>query len=210
MKKYSAFTIVEIILTMTIIATLATVMLVNLKRKDVSDKTFGLNAYKVMEVIQQASSKIRELEKDTRCPTGTFMANVLGTYEYTILNKAGGSTANATEVASLFGDYMQYQQSNINFCDYTPYCSNTNIKGAKIIGNVYIGFEVLSSISNCPTTYYIPNSSGKGYADKITSTAAQVGKCWGKLYADVNGSAGPNQLGKDVFIWGLGETGLVY
>lgn len=210
MKKYNAFTLAEIIVSMVIIATMATVMFVNLQRKDFSDRTFSLSAYKAMEVIQQASSKVREFEKDNRCPTGTFMANVMGTYEYTILNKAEGLNATSEEVVNLFGDYMKYQQSSLNFCDYTSYCSNSNIKGAKITGNMYIGFEVFNGAANCPTSYYVPNSSDNVSADLVTKTAAQAGKCWGNFYLDTNGTEGPDTLGKDVYIWGLGETGLVY
>lgn len=200
MKKINpknAFTLAEVLICLMIIGVIAVVMIKNLRTQDFTEKSYIANGFKALETVQQASLKIRDLE-NTSCPMGSFMVNVAGTYDYTLVN-ASGTNANTTEVLNLYNNYLKLESVGINFCDYTGYCSNSAIKGAKLPGNVYIGFEV-TSVTNCPN-YYLPNSS---------TLLTGEGKCWGKLYVDTDGPKGPNQLGKDVFVMGLNEKGVAY
>jgi len=196
--KYSnAFTLAEVLICLMIIGVMAIIMIRNLRTKDFTEKSYIAGGYKAIESVQQASLKIRDIETAS-CPTGSFMVNVAGTWEYALVN-ASGANANTTEVLNLYDSYLKLENTGLNFCDYTGYCSNDSIKGAKLPGNTYIGFET-TGVINCPS-YYLPNSS---------SLTAGKGKCWGKLYIDVDGPKGPNQLGKDVFVMGLNEDGVAY
>ena len=195
MKK--AFTLVEILLCMVIIGVIAVVMVQTIKTKDFTEKSYIANALKIMDNIEQASLKIRELEK-TNCPMGMFMINIMDTWEYALVNSSGNS-ASATDVINLYAKYLKFENTGLKFCDHTGYCSNDDIIGAKIHSDSFIGFEITST-EDCPN-YYMPGS------DTLTNGK---GKCWGKLYMDVNGTKGPDELGKDVFIFGMNEIGIAY
>ena len=229
MKKYTAFTMAETLLTMTIIGVLAIFSIKNLKSKEIEAKTFAANTFKVMEFMQQASAKIAGSEPDL-CPDGAFITKVLMSnasavsnksnpyeYEYSFYsNVANGTFANTADTLNIFGNYLRFEQKNLDFCKYTKYCdnSNTSIKGAKIAGNIYIGFEVYansaSTLQNCPTEYYLPNHNAPYNAIKVTKNANEVNKCWGNFYVDVDGTKSGGVLGQDVFIWGLGSHGIEY
>lgn len=197
MNKKQAFTLAEILICLVIIGFIALIMIKNVKTKDFTEKTYIASAFKAFESVQQASVKIRDSETES-CPTGSFMVNVAGDWEYTLVNSSG-INANTEEVLNLYGNYLKFENIGINFCDYTSFCSDEEIKGAKLPGNMYIGFEV-TEIEDCPD-YYMPNT-----ATIINGS----GKCWGKLYVDVDGTKGPNTLGKDVYVIGLNESGLAY
>lgn len=193
----NAFTLAEVLVCMVIIGILAIIMVQNVKTKDFTEKGYVANALKIIENVQQASLKIREIEK-TNCPMASFMINIMDTWEYALVNSSGNS-ASATDVINLYAKYLKFENKGLKFCDYTSYCSNDNIIGAKIPPGSYIGIEI-TSIANCPS-YYVPGS---------TTTTPGKGKCWGKLYIDVDGNKGPNQHGKDVFVYGLNEIGIAY
>jgi len=208
MKKNRAFTLIEILLVAVIIGVLAVIMIKNINSKSFTDKANIANAYKAIEIVQQASAKILGAETDW-CPTGKFINKIINNYEFGVINPTTSKEATLDEMMELYGSYLKLQKRNLNFCSYTEYCedSNTDIKGAKIVGDIYIGFEKFASpdIQDCPTTYYMPESN-----ELIEKEAGSNGKCWGKFYVDVNGPAAPNEFGKDVFVWGLGEVGIVY
>ncbi len=197
MKNKKAFTLAEVLVCLMIIGVLAAVMIQNIKTKDFTEDGYTATALKILDNVQQASLKIRELEPE-RCPTGSFMVDVAGDWEFTLVNDSQ-TALNTSEVLNLYGNYLKFEETDLNFCDHTPYCSDDDIKGAKLAGNSYIGFEV-GAIEDCPD-YYMPNT------DTIISGK---GKCWGKLYIDVDGSKGPNTLGKDVYVIGLNENGIAY
>ncbi len=195
MKK--GFTLAEVLVCMVIIGILAIIMVQNVKTKDFKEQGYIANALKIAENIQQASLKIREIEK-TNCPMASFMVDIMGTWEYALINSSGNN-ATASDVINLYAKYIKFENTGLKFCDYTSYCSDDKIIGAKVPPESYIGIEVIS-VSDCPS-YYIPGS---------TTTTPGKGKCWGKLYIDVDGNKGPNQLGKDVFVYGLNEIGVAY
>lgn len=196
--KLKAFTLAEVLICLMIIGALAIIMVQNVKTKDFTEKGYIANAFKAMEAVQQASVKIRDIE-NTACPTGSFMVEVVDDWEYALVNSSG-SNANTAEVLDLYSNYIKFEDSGFKFCDHTGYCSdNDDILGAKLAGGIYLGFEV-TAIGDCPD-YYMPNT-----AEMLSAK----GKCWGNLYIDVDGEKGPNQLGKDVFVIGLNESGLAY
>lgn len=209
--KNHAFTIAEVVIAMTIVGILAVLLLTTINNKSLDDKTSIAQAYKVLDSFEQASAKIRDMEPD-KCPTGAFIAEVTGSYEFALIN-SDGTTMNTAQVYELYSKYLKFSNTSpIDFCANTGYCTlvneaaeddedkidTNNIKGAKLPTGAYIGFEV-TGIADCPD-YYLPE-----YEDIKTGE----GKCWGKLYVDTNGTKEPNELGKDVFIFGLGEGGIV-
>ncbi len=200
MKK--AFTLVEILACLIIISVIAIAMIhaLNISDDDAYENLAKVKASKAIALVDEASQKIREMEL-TKCPMKVFMMETTtGNWEYTLVN-ASNEAASTSDVYSLYADYIKFIEGNLNFCDYTSKCNDSNIKGGKITGNVYIGFEVLSSISNCPN-YYRPDSEGA-----ITGK----GKCWGKVYIKVyDNSRYSDELGKDVFIIGLNANGVAY
>ncbi len=201
MNKKNGFTLVEILICLILIGVLSAAMIANMKVKRFDDQTMLANIFKAVDAIDGATTKIIELETE-KCPTGSLITNVTGTPTFTFVNNSG-TNMTTNEVVDLYGNYLKYEETGFNFCDKTSYCTKASItdtdkiKGAKLPGDIYIGFEV-TDIIDCPN-YYLPNSS--------TETTGR-GKCWGKTYIDINGSEAPNELGKDVFIYGLNGKGI--
>ena len=124
------------------------------------------------------------------------------------MNSANSDKATSQDLVNLFKNHIKYESDVVNFCDNTSYCSDTNIKGAKVAGGAYIGFSKYDSIKDCPA-YYMPGVQGQLSAPKsFTNGASVTKKCWGELYMDVNGIKGPDTIGQDVFVYGLGEYGI--
>ena len=116
MKK--AFTLGEILIALIIVGIISVILLRNIKMETFDEKANTLRAYKAISAIDDATAKIREVEKIS-CPTGSFMENSTGALIYTIRNSAGSAAANSADLVALFGKYIKYQTSSLNFCDYT-------------------------------------------------------------------------------------------
>jgi len=207
-----AFTMAELIIVMIITGLLTTVLIQNIRSPKIKEKEMIANAFKAIEAVEQATAKIREVDK-TNCPMGTFIVKHFGkgSYSYELKNDAGTSNATATDVMNMMQRYIRFEGTIGNFCDNTPYCSDSNIKGAKFAGTkTFIGFKVYSSLDNCPT-YRMPNDATTYPAptkfNKATASH-ETKKCWGELYIDTNGIDTPNTYGQDVFIYGLDESGI--
>ena len=128
MKK--GFTLAEVLVCMVIIGILAIIMVQNVKTKDFKEQGYIANALKIAENIQQASLKIREIEK-TNCPMASFMVDIMGTWEYALINSSGNN-ATASDVINLYAKYIKFENTGLKFCDYTSYCSDDKIIGAKV------------------------------------------------------------------------------
>lgn len=200
MKK--GFTLVEITIAMTIIAFLCLIMIQTINPKKFDEKANQANAIKAINFIEQACAQILDLET-TQVPASRFMVKPAGgSWEY-----ASTATTSSALVA-LFGNHLKYESGEVNFCDNTSYCSDTKIKGARVAGGIYIGFEILGEIKPCPA-YRMPGESADNPAPQVFNNGSYTAKqCWGKLYIDVNGKDAPNTYGKDVFVYGLGEYGI--
>ena len=211
MKRHG-FTLIETVVVIIIIGILAGIMLTAIKGQNFSEKERTAKITKVLNFIEQANSSIIELE-NKQCPTGSFMIKPAGatSWEFSIYNPSGSALASATEIVNLYEKYIKYETNVLNFCDYTNYCSNNAIIGAKVSGDIYFGIEKFTSISDC-SSYRMPNEATDNPAptkfNPKTGTNDKV-KCWGKLYIDINGTQDPNTYGDDVFIFNLGEYGIV-
>ena len=204
------FTLAEILITLFLIAVIVAIVLKNIKLSSYEEKSTITKALKAMDAIEQASYHIRDFEQNS-CPTRSFMENIAGKYTYTLMNNKGNKPANASDIVALYGKYIRYQNTSLNFCEYSGYCNNnTAIKGAKLVGGTYIGFENKANIFNCPK-YYLPNDSTKLNTPTMLNLKngnMEASKCWGNVYIDVNGEKAPNTLGKDVFVFGLNGMGI--
>ena len=211
MKK-SAFTLMETVVVLIIIGILAAVMFTNLKGQNFSEKETTAKITKVLNFIEQANSQILEIE-NIQCPMNAFMVKPSGAtdWEFAIYNTSGSSLATTSEIINLYEKYIKYETNVLNFCDYTGYCSSNSIIGAKVSGDIYFGIEKFNSISDC-SSYRMPNETTDNPAptkfNPKTGTNDKV-KCWGKLYVDINGTKDPNTYGDDVFIFNLGQYGIV-
>ena len=207
-----AFTVAELLIVMVVIGVLATSLAHNFRLPKVKEKEMVANALKAIEVVEQAFAKVKEIDK-TNCPTGTFISKQIGTgtYAFEFKNDEGTSNVSSADVIDILGRYIRYEDGTVNFCTYTGYCSDTDIKGVKLAGtNIYIGVKVNSSLSDCPD-YKMPKESGDFPAptnyNKSTGSF-DTAKCWGTLYIDTNNIDSPNTYGVDVFKFGLGEHGI--
>lgn len=196
MKKI-AFTLIELSVCMIIIGFIAITVINNHRNNSIEEKAFLPKARKTISALQNASQQIR---LSSNCPTKNFIIESLGTWHFALMNSDETATADIEDIIEMYGYYMKYQNSSINFCDYTDYCSDSNIKGAKLPDGTYIGFELYNTIKTCPN-YIIPEN---------TTNTTGKGMCWGAVYLDTNGKNKPNTLGKDVYMFGLGEYGLIY
>ena len=208
MKK--GFTLTEVLIVMTVIGVIAIVILGDFKRQDYTTTKYATYGLKAIELVEQASIKIREIEK-THCPIGVFMSKRGGRSDFTTeIVDSSSNSIDASEVATLFGKYIRYDTGIVDFCTYSKYTPCSNVNGAKLAGTkTYIGFKVYNKPADCPAARF-PNDTADTtpqYYDKNTGTH-KTAQCWGELYIDVNGIEAPNQRGKDVTVIGLGEYGI--
>lgn len=209
MKK--AFTLTELLVVFVIMGILAVAMIQNFQSRDYTTKQFAAFGIKGVELFEQAAARIKEVDT-VNCPLGTFLSKRGGKSDFTIeIKDSSGNSIDAEETANLFAKYIRYEGSVVNFCSNTGYssCSGT-IKGYKIPGGkMYIGFKVFSTPADCPA-YRMPNDTADvtpTYFEKNTGEF-KTAQCWGEYYIDTNGKEPPNERGKDVLVFGMGEYGL--
>ncbi len=231
MKKL-AFTLAEVTLVLVIIGILAIVMIKNIKTDTFKDKELKAGAVKVINDFNIASMKIREIEHD-KCPSAAFMVKA-GSEEndwvYTLIEKdekdATKVLNDATKVLDLYGEYLKFDKPRsgyYNFCDHTgglkdEDCKDSaNIAGIRLAGDIYVGLKM--NLENdvpkdCPTSYYRINTAAKDETPGVQNQNDEVTisgeKCWAKLYMDINGNAGPNEVGQDIFVYGMNSDGVLY
>ena len=211
--KNKAFTLAEIMIVLMIMGFLIIVMIKNIRLDEYSQKELIANGQKAIQFVEQGFTQIKAQEAEN-CPTHTFMHKVGGTYEYTLFS-SGGNYASASDVISMLENHLKTESTGFQFCSNTSYCSNTEIVGAKMPGDIYIGVEVLmSSTSTTPTDcpqYYMPGETTPSPAPTVFNKSTgnfETDKCWGKVYIDTNGTKGPDALGQDVFVFGLNSQGV--
>lgn len=208
--KKPAFTLVETMIVVILIGIISLTCVKNIRQNDTHGKEYIAKAYKVIENIDYALGQIRDLDK-TNCPLGSFIIkNKIATsgtkyaYELGLLN-----VSTSSDMFNVLKDYIKFEQTGLNFCDYSGYCSSDNYPAGRISGDIYIGTELYASVSNCPS-YYTP----EGELIDLTSDSMKefktgdFPKCWGRLLVDVNGAQGPNTEGQDIFIYGLDANGI--
>ena len=208
MKK-NAFTLVEVMICLIIVALLAIVMISNLKSKNFKEKSYIGAINKYIALAQETFSKITE--DQTACPTGSFMQKVSGTWQVTTYKSDGTSKINATEFMNLFGQHIKFKSGVINFCDNSGWCTDTTVKGAKLPGGAIIGISI-GDVQDC-REYYMPGETSPRTAPTVYDIATgqrQTEKCFGSFYIDANALDGPNNRGKDVFVIGIGKKGLAF
>jgi len=218
-----AFTLAEAMVVIFLIGVLSVFMIKSAKNSKTDERERIAKAFKAIEAFDYASSQICEL--DANCPFGKFMVanktkrststgddgKLKVTYTYTYAKSV--TVDSSAALRNLYAKYIKFEKTYDDFCTYSGYCSSGAYPGGKISGDIHVGLELLSSISDCPN-YYMPDPSGSepSTPSEITvqdrlDTGAKP-KCWGKLYIDVNGTDAPNTLGKDVFVFGLDEKGV--
>lgn len=87
--------------------------------------------------------------------------------------------------------------------------TTSSIYGGRIAGGAFVGFEY-TGIIDCPSYKNLKDISNVNDESEISALAdvPSRGKCWGKLYVDVNGKQGPDLLNNDVFVFGLDAYGV--
>ena len=218
MKKH-AFTLAEVTLVLAIIGILAIVMIKNIKTDTFKDKELKAGAVKVVNDFNIASMKIREIEHD-KCPNAAFMVKAGNDWVYTLTEK------DADKVLDLYGEYLKFDKPRsgyYNFCDHTGGLKDgdckgsANIAGIRLAGDIYVGLKM--NLENdvpkdCPTSYYRINTAAKDETPGVQNQNDEVTisgeKCWAKLYMDINGNAGPNEVGQDIFVYGMNAEGVLY
>ena len=204
MKKKYGFSLAETMIALLVLGFIFIALLRVIKTYDHTEKTYSSNGYKVIENIDGAMAKMRLSEKKS-LPTGAFITKILGTDTLTFFDTSG-SSIDVNEVIALFGKYLKFEETVTDVCSYTKY-SCSGIKGARIYPNIYIGFKLYSSLTNCPN-FYLPDSTTANTVSKkknLSTGAMETQKCWGEVYIFLDGKNGPGIMGKDSFMLGLGE-----
>ena len=205
-----AFTLAEILIVLIVIGILAVLTLRSFNTKTTKDKINFARANKAVEVYNTASARIR-LTENQLCPQQTFIIDSgFDTYEKGLLycakeEEEGEETcapASSQETVNIFSEHTKFEKKNFDFCEYSGNCDSIHAAGAQLPGDIYTGIEVFDEVSDCPT-YYIPG-------DEEETTPKEGSKCWAKLYVDANGPSGPNELGEDVFVFGMDADGVLY
>ena len=204
--KNRAFTLAEMLICIVVMGLLAVATISNMKFQNFNDKKYVASAYKVVQEFQQASMEIISNDKES-CPVGKFMAD----NEFQLVNSSGSSPS-LTEIMEIFAKHMKIEKIGSSFCDNTTYCTkiskaSNKITGARLPGEIYVGIEKYDKISDCPSYIDLNKKETITPAKDFNNNTI---KCWGQLYVDADGSKGPNALGEDVYIFGLGENGLIY
>ena len=207
-NKKPAFTLTEIMLAVVIIGIVAACLARSVMNNNYDEKGNTLMAFKAIETISSISSQIRQTETEV-LPTGKFLVKAAdGTYKFAVLStKADTKEADAEEVAELFGVYMKKDGDVIDFCSVSGACSDTSIKGFRLPGNLYLGFEKYGEIKNCPD-FYMPDDKSQSLSASVDFDGA-TRQCWGSVHIDTNGAKGPNILNEDYYVFGMDENGIV-
>jgi len=198
------FTLAEVSIAMMIMAFLCLIMIQAFNPKKYQEKTNKAAALKAIEFTNQATAQM--LDNEDNFPTASWMIKTggLNSWEYT------STATTSTDIIGLYEEFLKFEGGVINFCDKSGYCDDDKIKGAKVAGGTYFGIEKFDAITDCPS-YRMPyeetDSPAPSEFDPKTATYTTK-KCWGKVYLDINGSSGPDELGKDVYVFGMGEFGL--
>ena len=206
-----AFTLAEILICVGIISIVIVFLIKTLKPNSYDEKTSIIGARKFIETVDEALLQITAIEK-AQCPDGKYLVNAGGSSpEIAIYNPAGTAVISSSEFVTLISKHVKFEEYPINSCTYTSQCTGTSIKGGKLAGGAYIGFEIYSTVADCPG-YRNPGDTANSPAPTKFDPASgtyPTAKCWGKFYMDVNGpNKGANTLGVDVYVFGLGENGL--
>lgn len=214
MKK--AFTLIEVVICITILGIIAIVMLKSISDQNFNEKEYALKAHKAIRLIDEASAQIIQSESEW-LPTGAFMTKSTGSWEYAVCTAPSSCTtlASSSQIINLFRRYIKFENTYPgtykNF--YTGYDIPDGSSGGIIQGKIYVGFEnnANNTIKACPDEVYIPTSEQKNGTDFVVSSTIDTSNknCWGKVYIDTNGNKGPNELGKDIYVFGMGEFGIV-
>ncbi|MBR5304698.1 MAG: prepilin-type N-terminal cleavage/methylation domain-containing protein [Candidatus Gastranaerophilales bacterium] len=208
MNFKKAFTLSEVMIVMVIMIILILITLKVLKPDAYKEKAYIAQGQKIISVLDGAFFQIMHSEKK-QCPLSKYMAKPIGgNWEFTIMEPDGVSLANSEALVNLFAKHIKYEIDNLDFCDYSSICSSDAIKGAKLAGGTYIGFNIYEDIEDCPS-YRLPGvpeeiSAPSEYVDNVQQTK----KCWGEIYIDLDGKKGADVIGQDAFILGLGEYGI--
>ena len=208
MKKIS-FTLAEVLIVVTIVGIISVMVMTNMNSKAYKEQNFVIQGRKVISTFNQAMAEIAGLERE-QCPEGAFISGTEGNEQFAIYNESG-TIADSEAIVNLFSNYIRFDQTGIPFCAYSGYCLDDSIIGAKMSGGIYVGIKVgdgSSDVFDCPD-YVLPGDEiitppqNKGQPSSLSTR-----KCWGYLYTDVNGTEGPNMLGKDVYVFNLDADGV--
>ena len=201
------FTLAEVLICLVVIGIIATILMTSLKPQSYNQKAFVSNVRKIVDNFQNASYGI--LEEKKHFPMSVFIYEKPTGNPPTITSIYADDATNAIttseQVVNMYGKYIKYEESDLNFCTYSGACSDNNVKGARIPGGAYIGFKINTSLFNCPS-YKIPDPKATSGASVATATGK--GKCWATFYVDVNGKDGPNVLGEDYYEFGMNAVGV--
>ncbi|MBR2068172.1 MAG: type II secretion system protein [Candidatus Gastranaerophilales bacterium] len=213
MKK-TAFTLAELLITIMLIGTISVAMLRNVKSSDFKDRTNIAKAYKAIDIFDQASSQIRDVESE-HCPIGQMLyktgVKADGTYDYEIgVINSKGETVSAAELLEIYSEHIKFEKTGFSFCTYSPYCNTAGyaadkVSGAKLPGDIYIGLYV-DGVKDCPD-FYLPEVKQIVTVRNDFKTKKKP-QCWAKLLVDTNGLDQPNALGKDIFVYGIDALGV--
>ena len=141
-----------------------------------------------------------------------------GDKEFALYKKSDGKTlAQTADAMALYEEYIKLdrpQSDYYDFCDYTGWasCTKNKIKAARLTGDIYVGIQVNDNgaLESCPNYYRISTEANVDEENSLITPDANEKICWGKLYIDINGKKIPNEVGKDIFIYGLSGAGIVY
>lgn len=216
MKKI-AYTLAEIMIVITVIGFLSVVLTNTIKIDRFQDKNEKLSVLKVIDEFNVATAQIRDLEKKA-CPFKVFAHDIAGDMEYSLYKKDGSALAGTEDALEIFEDYLKLDRpasGYYDFCDYTGWADcPENIKGARLIGEVYVGLKVTADTSTaalekCQDYYHISTDIKTDDGNELVDVGDDK-NCWADLYIDINAKKGPNEVGKDIFIYSLGAAGIIY
>ena len=204
--KFMAFTMAEAILVMTILGIIATIMISTLKPAQFKDKGLQIMARKVMSEIDTAITQI--LINDT----------IDGDLSYVVdLDNPGstfifGAPSKDVESIKLLKKYLSATRQELSD---DSFCRNT-LAGYKIpIDRVFylkdgacVGMQSHLDSEHPATRFIMPGEKSVGY---MSCSCEDTGiKLLFTIHIDTNGDEKPNALGRDQFIFPIGNRGIIY
>lgn len=211
--KLKGFTLAEVSIALIIMGIICSIMLNSLNPNKSREKLDKIAAQKAIALFEETTVQMLEKHK-TNFPLGAWMAEgVNNTWEFVTYKDGDGNEAESIDIVDFYKEYIEFDSDVIDFCDFTELeaCDDKNIKGAKLPNGVYFGIEKFDSADTTCPQYYLPQDNSlylnPVQFDSKTNNFIEK-KCWGKIYFDINGPKAPNEEGKDIFIYGMGEYGL--
>ena len=206
MKKFRAFTLAEVLITLGIIGVVAAMTMPTLI-KDYQKKTWTTQLQKTYSILEQGFQKMMADDGVDKLSDTTVWASKGTTECYNLHGSSAFSTV--TDCKNYFENFKKY----FKVIGYEKYGIDEKLLNGPnrdpIMKNSYTvilsdGAMIMFDVNGSPRT------KTSTVCNTIKSLGGNMCSEAGYMYIDVNGRKGPNTFGRDIFYFILSDEGKLY